>query len=59
MAFSVLGMYEFLPSSRVLAALGKAACNDEALFQFVCSNVLFLIGGFNSKQLNYVNISCF
>uniref|UniRef100_A0A182MVJ6 Lipase n=1 Tax=Anopheles culicifacies TaxID=139723 RepID=A0A182MVJ6_9DIPT len=31
---------------------GQMLCRDEALFQEVCANVLFLIGGFNSPQLN-------
>jgi len=52
MATGFLGIYEFLPNSELMALLGQAACRDEAWFQVVCSNVLFLIGGFNSPQMN-------
>lgn len=38
-----------------MARLGQAACRDEAFFQSMCSSVLFLIGGFNSAQMNGVN----
>jgi lysosomal acid lipase/cholesteryl ester hydrolase len=31
---------------------GYYICRDESLFQELCANVLFLIGGFNSEQLN-------
>jgi len=49
---SLLGIYEFLPNSETLARLGQAACRDQAFFQSMCTNVLFLIGGFNSDQMN-------
>lgn len=55
MATSVLGFFEFLPNSELMTMLGAAACQDEAWFQLVCRNVLFLIGGFNSAQMNNVN----
>lgn len=51
---SLLGVYEFLPNSETMARLGQSACRDEAFFQSLCSSVLFLIGGFNSAQLNSV-----
>lgn len=52
MATSILGIHEFLPSNEVLTIGGQQACNDEAITQSMCSNVLFLIAGFNSEQLN-------
>ena len=52
-----MGMYEFLPHSELMGMLGQSACMDEAWFQSVCSNVLFLIGGFNSEQMNNVKKS--
>jgi pimeloyl-ACP methyl ester carboxylesterase len=51
-ATSVLGIYEFLPTSELLALGGQAACRDEAWTQALCYNVLFLIAGFNSAQTN-------
>ncbi|KAI4471082.1 lysosomal acid lipase-related [Holotrichia oblita] len=49
---SFLGIDEFLPSSGLYELIGQAACSDEALFQGVCSSVIFLICGWNSEQLN-------
>ncbi|XP_052866732.1 lipase 3-like [Anopheles cruzii] len=48
----MLGVNEFLPSSDMMTLGGQLLCRDQALFQEVCANVLFLIGGFNSPQLN-------
>jgi lysosomal acid lipase/cholesteryl ester hydrolase len=31
---------------------GKLVCKDESPFQEVCANVLFLLCGYNSAQLN-------
>jgi lysosomal acid lipase/cholesteryl ester hydrolase len=31
---------------------GKLICKDESPFQEVCANVLFLLCGYNSAQLN-------
>lgn len=47
-----LGVYEFLPSTQMMEDGGYWACRDESPVQEVCANVLFLIGGFNSAQLN-------
>ncbi|XP_017770538.1 PREDICTED: uncharacterized protein LOC108558213, partial [Nicrophorus vespilloides] len=47
-----LGMYEFLPDSEFYTIFGKEACDDEAPLQEVCTNVVFLICGFDSEQLN-------
>lgn len=55
MATGFLGIYEFLPNKKILTLLGQAACRDEAWFQVLCSNVLFLIGGANSAQMNSVS----
>lgn len=48
----MFGVYEFMPSNEMMANGGKYVCKDESLFQEVCANVLFLIAGFNSQQLN-------
>lgn len=34
---------------------GQLVCKDEAFTQMLCSNVLFLIAGYNSAQLNTVS----
>ncbi|GJQ87658.1 hypothetical protein Trydic_g17477 [Trypoxylus dichotomus] len=47
-----LGIDEFLPSTTLMELIGQATCNDESLFQGVCSSIYFLIGGWNSAELN-------
>lgn len=49
---NMLGVYEFMPSHDMMEKGGYLLCRDESPFQEVCANVLFLIGGFNSAQLN-------
>ncbi|XP_053698634.1 lipase 3-like [Sabethes cyaneus] len=48
----MLGVKEFLPNSEMFTLGGQKACNDDSSFQEICANVLFLIAGFNSDQLN-------
>lgn len=45
-------MYEFLPNTEFLATIGNAFCKDESIFQILCTNTLFVLGGFNPKQMN-------
>lgn len=47
-------MYEFLPHSELMELIGQAACNDDAPLQEVCSNIVFLICGYDSQELNAV-----
>lgn len=49
---NMLGVYEFMPSTDMMEKGGYFMCRDQSPFQEVCANVLFLIGGFNSAQLN-------
>lgn len=48
----MLGVYEFAPSNDMMVDGGMLICKDESPFQEVCANVLFLLCGFNSQQLN-------
>lgn len=48
----MLGVREFAPNNEMMAKGGYYVCRDESPFQEVCANVLFLIAGFNSAQLN-------
>ncbi|KAJ6645640.1 Lipase 3, partial [Pseudolycoriella hygida] len=50
--FNLLGIYEYLPRSEFVALVGQIVCKDGSWLQLICSNGLFLVGGFNSKQLN-------
>ena len=47
----LIGMYEFKPSDKLIQMLGTMMCDDEALLQPVCKNIVFLCAGF-SKELN-------
>lgn len=49
-----LGVHEFLPSNDMMEMGGKFLCKDGSIFQEVCANVLFLIAGYDSEQLNRV-----
>lgn len=51
---NLLGVYEFLPNHDMMVKGGYYACRDEAITQDLCAVALFLIGGFNSDQLNKV-----
>jgi lysosomal acid lipase/cholesteryl ester hydrolase len=48
----MLGVYEFLPSNDMMINGGKLICKDESPIQELCANVLFLMSGYNSQQLN-------
>lgn len=48
----MLGVYEFLPSNDMMIEGGKLVCKDESPVQEICANVLFLLCGYNSAQLN-------
>ncbi|KAF5279945.1 hypothetical protein FQR65_LT15127 [Abscondita terminalis] len=49
---SLIGEFEFLPSSTFKALIGKLFCSDGILSQTLCSNILFSIFGYNEQQMN-------
>ncbi|XP_075978831.1 lipase 1-like [Anticarsia gemmatalis] len=49
---SLLGIGEFLPDSNIYSWAGQAFCRDEVVTQAICSNFIFLIGGWNEAQHN-------
>lgn len=52
----MIGLYEFLPHSDFMELAGMTLCRDESSFQDVCSNILFLIAGYDSQELNEVGL---
>lgn len=54
---SILGNFEFMPSSKFMALAGVALCRRTSVFKVLCKNALFLIGGFNPDNLNAVSSS--
>jgi hypothetical protein len=53
---SLMGYYEFMPSSELLNLVGQAYCNEQDMTVDMCVNVLFLVGGYDSGQLNRVSV---
>ncbi|XP_055677817.1 lipase 3-like [Lutzomyia longipalpis] len=49
---SLLGMYEFAPSTTMMQIGGYFLCKDTTFFQEICVNTIFLISGYDSEQLN-------
>lgn len=54
---SVLGYYEFEPTSELVKEIKALVCHDEASTQPLCVNIIFLVAGFSSDQLNKTMLS--
>lgn len=52
----MLRITEFMPNTKFLVDHSQVVCHDNAMTQDVCSNILFLVAGYNSEQLNKVNL---
>nr|XP_012236042.1 PREDICTED: lipase 3-like isoform X2 [Linepithema humile] len=48
----LIGKYEFEPTSEAMNIFKKIVCAEDTITQSLCSNLLFLITGFDSEQLN-------
>jgi hypothetical protein len=53
---SLIGYYEFLPSSELLTLIGQVYCHEQAITVDMCVNALFMVGGYDSGQLNRVSV---
>lgn len=51
----LFGGNEFLPSSDLFGILGETTCRAHSPFNDMCANILFLIGGWDSKYFDYVS----
>ncbi|KAL9925373.1 lipase 3-like [Glossina fuscipes] len=51
-ASRMLRITEFMPNTKFLVDHSQLVCHDNAMTQEVCSNILFLVAGYNSEQLN-------
>ncbi|XP_063538795.1 lipase 3-like [Cydia strobilella] len=49
---TLVGKAEFMANKLLLKWAGAAICRDGAIFQELCSNIYFLVGGWNSVELN-------
>lgn len=52
----LLGIKEFLPSSAVTKFLGEAVCGAGHIMEETCGNILFLLCGFDTKNLNKTRV---
>ena len=52
--FEIFGVREFLPSDSIIHWLAKYVCSEKDLETF-CADILFIICGFDKKQLNEVS----
>lgn len=48
----LLGMHELLANEGLLGKIASKFCQAPIMADLVCKNMLFLIGGFNEKQMN-------
>ncbi|XP_017026075.1 lipase 3 [Drosophila kikkawai] len=51
-ATRMLRITEFMPNTKFLVDHSQVVCHDNAMTQDVCSNILFLVAGYNTEQLN-------
>lgn len=51
---SWLGIYDISPTDAFIRIAGERMCRDKAITQTICKNLLFLIMGYTSDQLNTV-----
>lgn len=54
MMLRLFGDREFLPNRGVIEILRKMVCTHEPMGTEICENIVFLIAGFDSAQLNLV-----
>ena len=47
-----MGVNEFMPTSPLMELLGATVCRANNPIKGICSNILFLIAGYNVDQLN-------
>jgi hypothetical protein len=52
----LMGYYEFMPSNQLLTLIGQALCNEQAITVETCANILFMVAGYDSGQLNKVSV---
>ncbi|KAL9930923.1 lipase 3-like [Glossina fuscipes fuscipes] len=48
----LIGAHEFLPSNEFLKMFNQIICDDDSITETICSNVMFLVAGFDKNQMN-------
>lgn len=49
-----LGKYEFIAPDNLYSKIGMKACKETSIIQQLCASTFFMVGGWNSAQLNQV-----
>ena len=55
--FDILGVHDLLPHTALIELLGNKACPAPGIKE-LCAKVMFLIAGFDEKNLNLVQYIC-
>lgn len=50
----MFGKYDFLPNKALFTLFAQDSCRRKTI-DLICENILFLLGGYDSKQLNMVS----
>ncbi|GAB0092453.1 Lipase [Sergentomyia squamirostris] len=50
--FTLFGQYEFIANTQLLELAEQAMCKKNSPFLFLCKNILFLLSGYDSEQLD-------
>lgn len=53
----LLGQLELLPGHNLLTSIAQKMCSKIAISKMFCRNILFLLGGFNTRLLKAVSAS--
>lgn len=48
----LIGAHEFLPSNEFIKMFNQIICDEDSITEAICSNVMFLVAGFDKKQMN-------
>ncbi|XP_018049963.1 PREDICTED: lipase 3-like [Atta colombica] len=48
----LIGIYEFTPTNEIMKQFQKIVCEEDAITQPLCTNLIFLISGFDKDQFN-------
>lgn len=51
-----VGIYEFLPDDTIMRLMKALICGNGPLSEIICSNVIFLMAGFDYPQMNFTNL---
>jgi len=52
-----MGTGEFLPTTAITQMLGRTFCNVPGVPNHICENIMFILAGYNEKQMNEVSIT--